>query len=1148
MRLSTELAKNILNMNPSGLVDQSIADRQFEVIVEAFNHLFNGNSHIYIADEVGLGKTYIALGITSLLRHFSDHPQSFNDTIIVPKKNLQNKWQKEIRQFISNNYLLNDNRVKSVIGMPIGKVGSGQVKDKFRLDPFQKAVYLTYRISSFSLAIHDNFDWKAEFQNFPEWSQLETEFSANWSDSFNRRLYALLMNINTPNIDCLIIDEVHNFKHGISGNVSQRNEVMSRFVGNILDLDNDIYELFPFLKLKVKTIACKVIFLSATPIDRGIYQLKNQLDIFLPNHKYRDIQIDDMDEIIKSELSDFLIRGVMNITLNNKEYSRNMYRHEHRNGNVERSEHAEPLRLSDNKMALITGLVQYKTMKELSAKNNPSFEIGLLAGFESFKPKPKNQEQEFDNSVQTEQKDAEDAGIIQLLAESYQKEFGEALPHLKQDSLIKELFELMKKGEKALVFTRRIASVNEIESKLSALYANYLFKKVEAFEKKNSSARLQVLTKSFKEQAQRKEIESIIQLVSQRININKFNNLFDPPKNCQSNSEIQHLLTLLYDEPTEDEYWINLKETLDKYQKLIQAHIGRKNRVDSILVDICYHLLQAALDHLLNDANPDITLENEAQNNENESDSSFFFEGFFKGKGKTFRKATYDNPWYEINILLINNAYELFHFNHELIKVSNTDYENKKESYRFKNEQDKYEAALEEGKYEQTDLLNEILNVSTFITQLLLKSCHEEFNEWITGHRNHKKEIFLEEIHTLEEIIKGIFRNGSGLLPAYLAWSTGDFTNQLVKLIETDFLFVLKEVKTVIKDFHRIISTNFPDSAQIKYTLYNQLPALGVSGQHKVNVSKAAAQFRMPGFPYILVATDILKEGEDLHTYCTNVYHYGIAWNPSDMEQRTGRIDRIGSKCYYGLIAHQKETIPFKQKLQVFFPYLADTLEVNQVSRVFNGMNQFIDTFYDFTDTKSAENSVAVDELVKTIPQQITSKLESKYDIQHFNTWEGRIRSLEIQPIFGMSMDDLKIKLEEFNQYIIDKQVDKEEEFSIVETDILRIKGLIYNETKGRQCPYQINIVNGESAGEFQYEILSSITTRNNLNIGAMKDIRENYSSNTIVEFNSIIYLRSLIPISQPKENLLNELESLVFKADDLEEKYAKEDKTYLDF
>ena len=38
-----------------------------------------------------------------------------------------------------------------------------------------------------------------------------------------------------------------------------------------------------------------------------------------------------------------------------------------------------------------------------------------------------------------------------------------------------------------------------------------------------------------------------------------------------------------------------------------------------------------------------------------------------------------------------------------------------------------------------------------------------------------------------------------------------------------------------------------------------------------------------------------LKEGEDLHTFCKNIYHYGIAWSPIDMEQRTGRIDRIGS-------------------------------------------------------------------------------------------------------------------------------------------------------------------------------------------------------------------------------------------------------------
>ena len=114
MGISENTAAKLLNLNPRGFVDETIAKRQFEVIIEAFNHLSNGNNYVYIADEVGLGKTYIALGITSLLRHFSDHPESFKDLIIVPKKNLQHKWQKEIISFIGNNFLVADNRVKSV--------------------------------------------------------------------------------------------------------------------------------------------------------------------------------------------------------------------------------------------------------------------------------------------------------------------------------------------------------------------------------------------------------------------------------------------------------------------------------------------------------------------------------------------------------------------------------------------------------------------------------------------------------------------------------------------------------------------------------------------------------------------------------------------------------------------------------------------------------------------------------------------------------------------------------------------------------------------------------------------------------------------------------------------------------------------------
>src|SRR6187401_1611677 len=97
--LSKDEIRKILNLKGSELIQAATADRQIEVIRRGFNFLLQpANNAFYVADEVGLGKTYIALGIASLLRHFSDNPESYQDVILVPKSNLQNKWQKEIKQ------------------------------------------------------------------------------------------------------------------------------------------------------------------------------------------------------------------------------------------------------------------------------------------------------------------------------------------------------------------------------------------------------------------------------------------------------------------------------------------------------------------------------------------------------------------------------------------------------------------------------------------------------------------------------------------------------------------------------------------------------------------------------------------------------------------------------------------------------------------------------------------------------------------------------------------------------------------------------------------------------------------------------------------------------------------------------------------
>jgi hypothetical protein len=53
--------------------------------------------------------------------------------------------------------------------------------------------------------------------------------------------------------------------------------------------------------------------------------------------------------------------------------------------------------------------------------------------------------------------------------------------------------------------------------------------------------------------------------------------------------------------------------------------------------------------------------------------------------------------------------------------------------------------------------------------------------------------------------------------------------------------------------------------------------------------------FNTPFFPEILIASSVMAEGVDLHLNCRHVIHHDLDWNPSVIEQRTGRLDRLGS-------------------------------------------------------------------------------------------------------------------------------------------------------------------------------------------------------------------------------------------------------------
>ncbi|MFN9291352.1 MAG: helicase-related protein, partial [Planctomyces sp.] len=60
---------------------------------------------------------------------------------------------------------------------------------------------------------------------------------------------------------------------------------------------------------------------------------------------------------------------------------------------------------------------------------------------------------------------------------------------------------------------------------------------------------------------------------------------------------------------------------------------------------------------------------------------------------------------------------------------------------------------------------------------------------------------------------------------------------------------------------------------------------------------RLAQAFNSPLFPEILVSSSVMGEGIDLHRFCRHVIHHDGFWNPSTLEQQTGRLDRIRSKA-----------------------------------------------------------------------------------------------------------------------------------------------------------------------------------------------------------------------------------------------------------
>lgn len=88
--------------------------------------------------------------------------------------------------------------------------------------------------------------------------------------------------------------------------------------------------------------------------------------------------------------------------------------------------------------------------------------------------------------------------------------------------------------------------------------------------------------------------------------------------------------------------------------------------------------------------------------------------------------------------------------------------------------------------------------------------------------------------------------------------------------------------------------------------LHGRLSALGIStqllhGDTRENKQSAIERFRDSRDTRVLLTSEVSSEGVDLQ-FCSLVVNYDMPWNPMKIEQRIGRIDRIGQRAEKVLI------------------------------------------------------------------------------------------------------------------------------------------------------------------------------------------------------------------------------------------------------
>jgi hypothetical protein len=768
---------------------------------------------------------------------------------------------------------------------------------------------------------------------------------------------------------------------------SDRNRVLSQVLG----FNNSQYPR-----------AKNALLLSATPYDRDIEQLRNQLILVgKSNLLPEDLTIDDK-QAVKDHVSKFMIRRLNCLKVNGKDHTRNMYRREYRS--------KAQVNLQSDEQKLVTALVQKKIGEMMNRDgSNPAFQIGMMASFESYAQTAKAEPVQFDSDEpHKSQADAQDLHVVSHIVDSYKNAgLGKTLPHPKMDTICQQLAEkLFYQGKKQIVFVRRVKSVKELKDKLDDHYNDWLQGYIDS--QVADYPNLQLFFLKLFEVYHRESLEKDRDISEGNSQQGQEGDVEDsqPPKNDTFfawffRGEITPIATNIYNDKT---------YKIPSIPEALRKGLTANNQSTSILLELnwAYYIAkQEGFD-----------LQNKIKSNAGLilKEANKFFSGKPTDKDKlgaynacqigfiewycndTKHQASYlgplrDSLCFQCSKQANSNTISLSELEDNLLATTfYTELYNKDLTKTLLSLQDRVYKCLREDSWGDGEDYNK-LAIQCYLFSLVLRTGHGIIDMYLArlrqGDANPTKET----------------RN---------SWMV-DLVECLTKQQSSSQFSTFNELQAITNQLDLIIKVNVPEIYDKKTNEYRRFlsqrlnpvsPIIGATGETSGIRSAQARKFRMPGYPLALISTNVFQEGEDLHTFCDSVVHYGLSGSPVSIEQKTGRVDRVNS-IFQRRIETNTKTNP-NDFIQVCFPFIKESIELLQVRQLCHNINDFITSLHDVTGTPTDKykehvetNHAIIDK--SNIPSQINAFLKSPYipteDIYMGKSFTGYVNKRELHSI-----------------------------------------------------------------------------------------------------------------------------------------------------